>query len=76
VIVDYASAHAIDLIVMGTHGRKGLAHMLMGSVASAVVRTAPCPVLTVHDREHDFVTADTLAETRASEGGRRHAANV
>ena len=36
-----------DLIVMGTHGRTGLAHVLMGSVAERVVRKAPCPVLTV-----------------------------
>jgi nucleotide-binding universal stress UspA family protein len=37
-----------DLIVIGTHGRRGLAHALLGSVAEKVVRTAPCPVLTVH----------------------------
>jgi nucleotide-binding universal stress UspA family protein len=40
-----------DLIVMGTHGRHGLARALIGSVAEKVVRTAPCPVLTVHGRE-------------------------
>jgi len=39
--------HGIDLVVMGTHGRKGLQHFLMGSVAEAVFRTATCPVLTV-----------------------------
>ena len=37
-----------DLVVMGTHGRTGLPHVLMGSVAERVVRRAPCPVLTVH----------------------------
>jgi nucleotide-binding universal stress UspA family protein len=37
-----------DLIVMGTHGRKGVSRVLLGSVAEKVVRTAPCPVLTVH----------------------------
>jgi nucleotide-binding universal stress UspA family protein len=37
-----------DLIVMGTHGRKGVSRFLLGSVAEKVVRTAPCPVLTVH----------------------------
>ena len=47
VIVQYATDMNIDLIVMGTHGRTGLAHLLMGSVAEHVVRTAPCPVLTV-----------------------------
>jgi nucleotide-binding universal stress UspA family protein len=47
-IVEYARDHHIDLIVMGTHGRTGMAHLLIGSVAERVVRTAPCPVLTVH----------------------------
>ena len=46
-IVAYAGAHDIDLIVMGTHGRGGMSHLLMGSVAEQVVRTAPCPVFTV-----------------------------
>jgi nucleotide-binding universal stress UspA family protein len=47
-IVDYAAEQKIDLIVMGTHGRTGVAHLLLGSVAEKVVRIAPCPVLTVH----------------------------
>lgn len=42
-----ASRHRIDLIVMGTHGRTGASHALLGSVAEAVLRRAPCPVLTV-----------------------------
>jgi universal stress protein A len=46
-IVDYAKTHAIDLIVMGTHGRGGFAHLLLGSVAERLLRVAPCPVLTV-----------------------------
>ena len=46
VIVDTARASAADLIVMATHGRTGLAHMFMGSVAEKVVRSATCPVLT------------------------------
>jgi nucleotide-binding universal stress UspA family protein len=43
-----------DLIVMGTHGRRGISRALLGSVAETVVRSAPCPVLTVrpHQREH------------------------
>ena len=48
-IVEYAKTHHIDLIVMGTHGRGGVSHLLMGSVAERVVRTAPCPVLTVRE---------------------------
>jgi len=46
-IAEYAAERAIDLIVIGTHGRTGLAHVLLGSVAERLVRTAPCPVLTV-----------------------------
>ena len=46
-IVRYAGARDVDLIVMGTHGRSGLAHAVMGSVAEQVVRSAPCPVLLV-----------------------------
>jgi universal stress protein A len=47
-ISHYAADNGYDLIVMGTHGRTGLAHVLMGSVAEHVVREAACPVLTVH----------------------------
>lgn len=54
-IVSYARAHNIDLIVISTHGRTGLAHVLMGSVAENVVRTAPCPVLTVRPEGHQFM---------------------
>ncbi|TXT33637.1 MAG: UspA domain-containing protein [Planctomycetota bacterium] len=46
-ITKYAKAHQIDLIVQGTHGRRGVKHMLLGSVAENIVRYAPCPVLTV-----------------------------
>jgi nucleotide-binding universal stress UspA family protein len=59
-IVDYARRTGIDLIVMGTHGRGAVAHLLMGSVAEKVVRTAPCPVLTVRHPEHEFVLPDAL----------------
>ena len=47
VILEHANEQQIDLIVMGTHGRKGAAHLLLGSVAERIVRAAPCPVLTV-----------------------------
>ena len=46
-IVDAAVAEGVDLIVMSTHGRTGLAHMLIGSVTERVLRRAPCPVLAV-----------------------------
>jgi universal stress protein A len=46
-VVRYAKHNDIDLIVMATHGRTGLTHLLMGSVAETVVRSAPCPVLTL-----------------------------
>ncbi len=46
-IVETAEAEHVDLIVMATHGRTGLSHLLIGSVAERVVRTAPCPVLTI-----------------------------
>lgn len=55
-IVSYARERRIDLIVMGTHGRGAVAHLLIGSVAENVVRKAPCPVLTIPLRGHDFVT--------------------
>jgi nucleotide-binding universal stress UspA family protein len=44
-IIDYAKIEQIDLIVMASHGRTGLARFLLGSVTEKVVRTAPCPVL-------------------------------
>ena len=47
-ILETARAQHVDLIVMGTHGRHGLAHLLLGSVAERVLRDAPCPVLTTH----------------------------
>jgi nucleotide-binding universal stress UspA family protein len=50
-IVGTARESRIDLIVMGTHGRTGLPRFLMGSVAEKVVRTAECPVLTLHAPE-------------------------
>lgn len=50
-IIRYARTHDIDLIVLGTHGRSGVSHFLMGSVAERVVRKADCPVLTVKPRE-------------------------
>jgi universal stress protein A len=50
-IVDYAREQEIDLIVIATHGRTGLSHVLLGSVAERIVREAPCPVLTIRVRD-------------------------
>jgi universal stress protein A len=47
-IAAYAQEIHADIIVIGTHGRSGVSRLLLGSVAERVVRTAPCPVLTVH----------------------------
>ena len=56
-ILAQASDEQVDLIVMGTHGRTGLAHVIMGSTAEYVVRHAACPVLTVKS------TAEAMAAT-------------
>ena len=50
-VVTYAREQSNDLIVIATHGRTGLSHVLLGSVAERIVREAPCPVLTIRDRE-------------------------
>ena len=55
-IEEYAKAQGIDLIVMGTHGRSGFSHLLLGSVAENVVRRAPCSVLTVRPAETPTAT--------------------
>jgi nucleotide-binding universal stress UspA family protein len=43
----------VDLLVISTHGRTGLSHLLLGSVAERVVRTAPCPVMTIRPAPED-----------------------
>ena len=53
-IIKFANENGIDLIVMGTHGRTGIAHILLGSVAEKVVRKATCPVLTVRHPDKEF----------------------
>ena len=57
-IIEYAGQARMNLIVVGTHGRGGVAHLLMGSVTERVVRLAHCPVLTVRHPERDFVIPD------------------
>lgn len=65
-IAAYAKAEGIDIIVMGTHGRSAMGHLLMGSVAEKVVRIAPCPVLTVRHPEHEFIQPDAVETVRAA----------
>ncbi len=57
VIVDLAKSIPADMIVISTHGHTGLKHLLLGSVAERVVRDAPCPVLVVREREHEFLAS-------------------
>jgi hypothetical protein len=68
-VTEVATTRGSDLIVMGTHGRSGVAHLLLGSVAERVVRSAPCAVLTVRDTSR---IADAVAEA----SGRRLATPV
>jgi len=77
-ILERADDESADLIVLGTHGRKGAAHLLLGSVASEVLRQAPCPVVTVRSgarplrklahivAAHDFSTAADRALAHAA----------
>ncbi len=53
-ILDFLAENPIDLVVMGTHGRTGLSHFLLGSVAEKILRHAPCPVLTVGHVQADY----------------------
>ena len=62
-IAAYAKTEGIDIILMGTHGRGIVGHLLMGNVAEKVVRSAPCLVLTVHHPEHEFIQPDALVAT-------------
>jgi type II secretory ATPase GspE/PulE/Tfp pilus assembly ATPase PilB-like protein/nucleotide-binding universal stress UspA family protein len=55
-IVDYARQHNVDLIVMGTHGRTGLAHLAMGSVTESVLKNSPCPVTVLGPHEGEDAT--------------------
>ncbi len=59
-VAAYATSHAMDLIVIGTHGRRGVTHALLGSVAEEVVRRASCPVLTVKPDATSTKVSDEL----------------
>ncbi len=54
-IISTAKEKEIDMIVIGSHGRTGISHMMLGSVSEKVVRKAPCPVLTVRQPGHEFM---------------------
>lgn len=55
-IISTAKRNDVDMIVLGSHGRTGISHMMMGSVSEKVVRKAPCPVLTVRKSDHKSTT--------------------
>ena len=63
-ILEQAGTSAADLIVMGTHGRTGITHLLIGSVAERVIRHAPCPVFVVREKK----AAETVLEPVAAAG--------
>jgi universal stress protein A len=60
-IVEAARESNTDLIVIGNHGRTGLSRLMTGGTTERVVRYAPCPVLVIREREHDFVREETQA---------------
>jgi universal stress protein A len=67
-IVTLATNEAVDLIIMGTHGRRGLAHLFMGSVTEKVLRRAPCPVLVVRQAEEQSPLSPTRSAHRQTTG--------
>ncbi|CAI50384.1 ferredoxin (2Fe-2S) / UspA domain protein [Natronomonas pharaonis DSM 2160] len=70
-IIDYAGAHDVDIIVMGTHGRTGIGRFLLGSVAEQTLKESPIPVVTVHeDTARDFAVDNVLVPTDGSEGAK------
>jgi nucleotide-binding universal stress UspA family protein len=67
-VTEYAKHNAIDLIIVGTHGRNAFHRFLIGSVAERVMRTAPCPVLTVRANERDFIDSQDDADVAEDYG--------
>ena len=68
-IVDYASANDFDVIVVGTHGRKGIGRMFLGSVAEDVIRSADCPVVAI--KSDAYVPVEVAPSRRKTTEGRR-----
>ena len=60
VILEYLEEHPSELVIMGTHGRTGLKHLLLGSVAEKVVRLSPIPVMTIHRSLQKFQISKIL----------------
>ncbi|MBT8379992.1 MAG: universal stress protein [Ignavibacteria bacterium] len=78
-ILDYASENLIDLIVIGTHGRRGLGHFFLGSVAEEIVRMSECPVFTIREAEkptHPKAKENILVPVDFSEHSRNALANA
>lgn len=63
-IIQAAAEGNADLIVIGNHGRTGLARLMVGGTTEKVVRHAPCPVLVIREREHDFIKDASRGEGR------------
>jgi len=73
-IVEMARKSNCDLIIIGNHGRTGLSRLMTGGTTERVVRHAPCPVLVIREREHDFVADDKLgASASKPDKSRAHA---
>jgi nucleotide-binding universal stress UspA family protein len=70
-LLDYIEKNSFDLVVMGTHGKTGLKHLLQGSVAEKIVRLAPVPVLTVHEKYKDFKLDHVLVPIDFSDASNR-----
>jgi len=72
-IVEAARESNSDLIIIGNHGRTGWSRILVGGTAERVVRHAPCPVLVIREREHDFVADDKSRASASKASGLAHA---
>jgi nucleotide-binding universal stress UspA family protein len=73
-ILSFAQAQKADLIIMGTHGRRGFDRLMLGSVTDRVMRKAPCPVLAICKPPHDSLTADT--DTGKEQGYVHHVSRI
>lgn len=67
-IIEAAKELDVDLIILSTHGRTGMARVLLGSTTERVVRRAPCPVLVVREREHEFLAGEASEKTECACG--------